>query len=63
MQAKLEFELTMQRHDLKDGFDEELVLWSKAVVSYCKKTCTRSTAIQALVGDTDIDCKLYHGVT
>lgn len=35
MQAKLEFELTMQRPNLKNEFDEELVLWTKAVVLYC----------------------------
>lgn len=63
MQAKLEFELIMQRHDLKDEFDEELVLWSRAVVSYCKRACTKSAAIQALVGDVDIDCKLCHVVS
>jgi len=39
VQAKLEFELTMQRPSLKNEFDEELILWSKAVTSYCKKTC------------------------
>ena len=57
MQAKLEFELTMQRPNLKNEFDEELILWSKAVVSYCKKTCKKSTAIQKLVKDVDVDCK------
>jgi len=43
--AKLEFELTMQRHDLKDEFNEELVIWCKVIVSYCKMTCTKSSAI------------------
>ena len=59
VQAKIEFELTMQRPNLKNEFDEELVLWSKAVVSYCKKTCKKSTAIQKLVKDVkdaDVDC-------
>lgn len=57
IQAKLEFELTMQRPNLKDEFDEELVLWTKAVVKYCKRACTRSTAIQKLVKDVDVDCE------
>ena len=48
----------MQRSNLKGEFDEELVLWTKAIVNYCKKTCGRSTAIQKLVKDVDVECKL-----
>jgi len=47
----------MQKSDLKDLFDEEVILWSKAIVNYCKKKCSKSTAIQKLVKDIDIDCK------
>lgn len=58
LQAKLEFELTMQRQELKNEFDEELVLWSKAIVTYCRKTIKKSTSIQKLVKDVDVNCKL-----
>ena len=37
--GKTVFDFTTQRPKLKNEFDEELVLWSKAVVGYCKKTC------------------------
>jgi len=57
LQAKLEFELTMQRPNLKDHFDEEFLLWSKATISYCKKSCKKTTAIQKLVKDVDVECK------
>ena len=49
----------MQRRNLKNEFDEELVLCCKAVVNYCKKTCTKSTSIQSLVKDVD-NCELCY---
>lgn len=27
--------------DLKENFDEEFIIWSKAVVNYCKRKCTK----------------------
>ena len=59
IQAKLEFELIMQRSNLKDEFDEELILWSKAVVTYCKAACRKMTFVQKLVKDVDMDCKFF----
>ena len=57
IKAKIEFEMIMQRPELKDQFDEEFIVWSKAVVNYCKKRCTKSTAIQKLVKDMNVECK------
>jgi len=54
-QAKVEFQLIMQRPEIKEEFDEEFILWSKAVVNYCKKKCTKTTAIQKLVKDIDLE--------
>jgi len=59
VQAKVEFELIMQRPNLKNEFDEELVFWTKAVVKYCKRACTRLTAIQKIVKNVDVDCKHF----
>jgi len=59
MKAKIEFEIIMQRPDLKEHFDEEFILWSKAVVYYCKKKCTRMSTIQKLVKDMNVECKFY----
>ena len=50
----------MQKPELKDMFEEEFVLWSKAIINYCKKKCTKSTAIQKLVKDIDVDCKFFY---
>lgn len=52
----------MQNRKLKNEFDEDLVLWCKAIVSYCKKTCTKSTSIQSLLKDVD-NCKYIIFVT
>ena len=37
-----------------------MILWAKAVVLYCKRSCAKSTAIKSLTGETDVDsnCKL-----
>ena len=59
IQAKLKFELILQRPDLKNGFDEELILWSKAVIIYCKVACKNMTSIQKLVKDVDMECKFH----
>jgi len=54
----------MQRPNLKDEFDEALILWSRAVVIYCKKACMKSAAIQSLVKDVDVlskcICDIYN---
>ena len=47
----------MQDQNIQERFDEELLLWCKAILCYCKDTQKRSTAIQTLVGDGDFDCK------
>ena len=59
MKAKTELEIIMQRPDLKEHFDEEFILWSKSVVYYCKKKCTRMSTIQKLVKDMNVECKFY----
>ena len=59
MQMTFEFGLVMQRPGIKEDFDDELVLWSKAAINYCKITQKKSSAIQIVVGDTDLDCKLH----
>lgn len=58
IQAMLEFELIMQRSNLKIEFDEELILWSKAIVTYCKTKFRKMAAIQKIVKDVDVECKL-----
>ena len=52
----------MQKCNLKNDFDEDLVVWCRVIVSYCKKTCTKSTAIQSLLKDVD-NCKYTIFVT
>ena len=47
----------MQRPNLKNEFNQALLLWAKAVVAYCKKACVKSVAIQALVKDVNTECK------
>ena len=44
---------------MKEEFEEQLLLWSKAILIYCKKTCTTTTAIQTLVKDVDAECELF----
>ena len=44
----------MQWPEIKKEFDEEFILWSKAVITYGKK-CTKTTAIQKLVKDIDFE--------
>ena len=46
----------MQRPSIRDEFDEEIILWSKAIVSYCKTTQTKATAIQSVIDD-ESECK------
>ena len=57
-QVKLEFELVMQGKHIKEEFDEQLIIWSKATILYCKNRCTKTTAIQSLVKNVDVHCKL-----
>ena len=44
---------------MQEEFDEQLLIWSKAILIYCKKTCTTTTAIQTLVKDVDAECELF----
>ena len=44
---------------MKEEFDEQFLLWSKAILIYCKKICTTTTAIQTLVKDVDAECELF----
>ena len=34
----LEFGLVMQRPNIREEFDDELYIWSKAIINYCKTT-------------------------
>ena len=43
---------------MKEELDDEMVLWSKAIIAYCKQSCTKSRAIQSVIKDTDLNCKL-----
>ena len=47
----------MQRPNMKNEFDEELISWAKAIIVYCKKSCLESVAIQSIVKDVNIYCK------
>ena len=56
----LEFGLILNRENIRDEFYEEVLLWAKAVISYCQCTQKRSSAIQHIVSDCefdDIECK------
>ena len=48
----------MQRPDIKEELDEKLELWCKSVISYCKKTQKKSTAIQQVIKEVDLESKL-----
>ena len=42
---------------MKEEFDEQLLLWSKAI---CKKKCTTITVIQTLFNDVDtVECEFF----
>lgn len=58
--ARLEFELIVQHPELKEQFDEEMILWAKVIVLYCKRSCAKSTAMKSLTGETNVgsNCKL-----
>ena len=51
----LEFSLVVQRPHIRDEFDEELLQWSRAVLMYCD-TQKRSTAIQSVLSEIDLNC-------
>ena len=55
-QMALEFGLVMERPDIKEEFDEQLELWCKAAITYCKKTQVKSTAIQRVISGADFEC-------
>ena len=47
-----EFELVMQGPNIREEFDEEYLLWCKAVMTYCKETQNLSTTIQNIIKRT-----------
>ena len=47
----------MQRTNMKNEFDEELISLAKAIIVYCKRSCVESVAIQSIVKDINIYCK------
>lgn len=51
----------MQRPDIRETFEADLVLWSKAVISYCQMTQMRCTAIKKIITDYDaeMDSKIF----
>lgn len=49
----IEFGLVLPRDNMREEFDEELLLWSKSVISYCRKTQKSTTSIQTLVDNID----------
>ena len=58
-----EFALVMQRPNIKEKFDDDLLIWSKAIITYCQNTQKRSSAIQFVLGDSrfaDLDCESFH---
>lgn len=48
----------MQRSIMKEEFDDALVYWAKAVIIYAQRNCTKVTAIQSIIKDVDLECKL-----
>ena len=60
-----EFALVMQRPNIREEFDDDLLMWSKAIITYCRNTQKRSSAIQLVLsqGDSDfadLDCESLH---
>ena len=47
-----EFELVMQGPNIREEFDEEYLLWCKAVMTSCKETQNLSTTIQNIIKRT-----------
>ena len=48
-----EFALVMQRPNIREEFDDDLLIWSKAIITYCRNTQKRSSAIQLVLSDSD----------
>ena len=58
-----EFALVIQRRNIREEFDDDLLIWSKAIITYCRNTQKRSSAIQLVLGDNDfvhLDCESLH---
>jgi len=55
MQMTAEFGAVMQRPEIREQFDDELVLWSRAILQYCRATQTQCTAIKKILDETS--CK------
>jgi hypothetical protein len=54
----IEFELIVQRKGVREEFDEELLLWTTAILNYCKNTQTKSTPIKKILSKIeDFECE------
>ena len=47
-----EFALVIQQPNIREEFDDELLAWSKVIITYCQNSI-RSSAIQLVLGDSD----------
>ena len=55
--VELELGLVMQRLEMKESFDEEIVSWAKAIMTYSKQSCMKTSAIVDAT-DFKLSCKL-----
>lgn len=57
----MEFGLIMQRSEIKEEFDEQIISWAKAIMLYSKQSCMKTTAIKKIVEATDfeLNCEFY----
>jgi len=51
LQMTTEFGAVMQRPDIRNEFDEELLKWSRAVMNYCRKTQAQCAAIMKILDE------------
>ena len=51
----------MQRPDIRETFEADLIFWSKAIIMYCETTQMRSTAIKKLIDAyyAEMDSKMF----
>jgi len=57
----LEFELIIQRPELKEEFDENFIGWAQSAMIYAEKSCMKTAVIKKIIEETDfkISCKLH----
>lgn len=53
VQASLDFSSACKKDDIRDHFEDRFPLWARAIVTYCKETQVRSTALQIETFDYD----------